>query len=186
MCFIEHYGPLFGINGTYQRTRSRPGSVYRAALAVYSNGSVLLAEGDAQSAQARLREAWMLCQQLEMPYESACVCVLLGQVCLWLDDRETARIHFEAARAVFERLEAAPALAQLERLTAGGGFDGALTRREREVLSLVAAGQSNRQIAAGPAISEHTVARHMSNIFNKLAVNSRAAASSYARAHKLI
>lgn len=159
---------------------------YLAATSAHGNGAVLLAEGETQAAQARLREAWMLWQQLEMPYESACVRVLLGQVCRRLDDRETARMHFEAARAVFERLEAAPALAQLERLTADAGSDGALTQREREVLALVAAGQSNRRIAAALAISEHTVARHMSNIFDKLGVNSRTAASTYAHTHKLI
>jgi len=159
---------------------------YLAAMSAHGNGAVLLAEGETQAAQARLREAWMLWQQLEMPYESACVRVLLGQVCRRLDDRETARMHFDAARVVFERLEAAPALAQLERLTAGADADGALTQREREVLALVAAGKSNRQIATALAISEHTVARHMSNIFDKLGVSSRTAASTYAQTHKLI
>jgi len=159
---------------------------YLAAASAQGNGAVLLAERETQAAQARLREAWMLWQQLEMPYESACVRVLLGQVCRRLDDRETARMHFDAARAVFERLEAAPALAQLERLTANADVDGTLTQREREVLALVAAGKSNRQIAAALAISEHTVARHMSNIFDKLGVSSRTAASTYAHTHRLI
>jgi len=159
---------------------------YLAATSAQSNGAVLLAEGETQAAQARLREAWMLWQQLEMPYESACVRVLLGQVCGRLDDHETARMHFDAARAVFERLEAAPALAQLDRLTADANSDGVLTQRERDVLALVAAGRSNRQIAAALAISEHTVARHMSNIFDKLGVSSRTAASTYAHTHKLI
>jgi DNA-binding CsgD family transcriptional regulator len=159
---------------------------YLAATSAHGNGAVLLAEGETQAAQARLREAWMLWQQLEMPYESACVRVLLGQICRRLDDRETARMHFDAAHAVFERLEAAPALAQLERLTVDADSDGALTQREREVLALVAAGKSNRRIAATLAISEHTVARHMSNIFDKLGVSSRTAASAYAHTHKLI
>jgi DNA-binding CsgD family transcriptional regulator len=159
---------------------------YLAAMSAHGDGAVLLAEGETQAAQARLREAWMLWQQLEMPYESACVRVLLGRVCRRLDDRETARMHFDAARAVFERLDAAPALAQLERSAADAESDGALTQREREVLALVAAGQSNRQIAAALAISEHTVARHMSNIFNKLDVSSRTAATTYAHTHKLI
>jgi len=159
---------------------------YLAAASAQGNGAVLLAERETQAAQARLREAWMLWQQPEMPYESACVRVLLGQVCRRLDDRETARMHFDAARAVFERLEAAPALAQLERLTANADVDGTLTQREREVLALVAAGKSNRQIAAALAISEHTVARHMSNIFDKLGVSSRTAASTYAHTHRLI
>jgi DNA-binding CsgD family transcriptional regulator len=159
---------------------------YLAAASAHSSGAVLLAEGETQAAQACLREAWMLWQQLEMPYESACVRVLLGQVCRRLDDRETARMHFDAARAVFQRLDAAPALAQLERLASDAESDGALTQREREVLALVAAGQSNRRIAAALAISEHTVARHLSNIFDKLGVNSRTAATTYAHTHKLI
>lgn len=159
---------------------------YLTATSARGDGAVLLAEDETQAAQARLREAWMLWQQLEMPYESACVRVLLGQVCRRLDDRETARMHFDAARAVFERLDAAPALAQLERVAADADSDSALTQREREVLALVAAGKSNRRIAAALAISEHTVARHMSNIFDKLGVNSRTAATTYAHTHKLI
>ena len=159
---------------------------YLAAASAHAEGAVLLAEGDAQAAQARLRQAWMLWQQLEMPYESAGVRVLLGEICRRLDDRDTARMHLDAARAVFERLEAAPALAALERSTAGGGAGGALTPREREVLALVAAGRSNREIAGKLAISEHTVARHVSNIFDKLGVGSRAAAGHYAHLHKLI
>ena len=158
-----------------------------AAAWAHAEGAVLLAEGDAQAAQARLREAWMLWQQLEMPYESACVRVLLGEACRALEDRETARMHLEAARAVFERLEAAPALAALERSSAqSGGAGAALSPREREVLALVAAGRSNREIAAKLAISEHTVARHVSNIFDKLGVGSRAAAGHYAHLHKLV
>jgi DNA-binding CsgD family transcriptional regulator len=159
---------------------------YLAAASAHSSGAVLLAEGETQAAQARLREAWMLWQQLEMPYEAACVRVLLAQVCRRLDDRETARMHFDAARAVLERLAAAPALAQLERVAMEAEPGGGLSQREREVLALVAAGRSNRQIATSLSISEHTVARHMSNIFDKLGVNSRTAATTYAHTHKLI
>jgi len=165
---------------------ARMNAPYLAAMSAQGDGAVLLAEGETRAAQARLREAWMLWQQLEMPYESACVRVLLAQVCRRLGDRETARMHFDAARAVFERLGAAPALAQLERLTADAASDGSLTRREREVLALVAAGQSNRRIAAALAISEHTVARHVSNIFDKLGVDSRTAAATYAHTRKLV
>jgi DNA-binding CsgD family transcriptional regulator len=157
-----------------------------AATSAHANGAVLFAEGDTQAAQAQLREAWTLWQQLEMPYESARVRVLLGEVCRQLGDRDTADMHFDAARAVLERLDAAPALAELERVAADGDSTGALTPREREVLALVAAGKSNREIAAGLAISEHTVARHISNIFDKLGVSSRTAASSYAHTHKLV
>ena len=64
--------------------------------------------------------------------------------------------------------------------------DGALSGREREVLALVVRGESNRQIAAALFLSEKTVARHVSNIFGKIGVNSRAAATSYAYQHGLV
>ncbi len=55
-----------------------------------------------------------------------------------------------------------------------------LTKREREVLSLVASGHTDRKVAEKLVISRRTVNRHMSNIFLKLAVPSRAAATAYA------
>jgi DNA-binding CsgD family transcriptional regulator len=168
-------------------TAAKMNAPYLTAISAHGSGAVLLAEGETRDAQTHLREAWMLWQQLGMPYESACVRVLLGQACRFrLDDREIAHMHFDAARAVFERLDALPALAQLERLAADAESESALTRREREVLVLVAAGHSNRRIAAALTISEHTVARHVSNIFDKFGVNSRAAATTYAHTHKLV
>jgi DNA-binding NarL/FixJ family response regulator len=61
-----------------------------------------------------------------------------------------------------------------------------LSRRELEVLRLVAAGNSNREIAAALVISEHTVARHVHNIFAKVGVSSRAGATAFAFAHDLV
>jgi DNA-binding NarL/FixJ family response regulator len=61
-----------------------------------------------------------------------------------------------------------------------------LTPREAQVLALVAAGKSNREIAADLTLSEHTVARHLQNIFAKLEVTSRTAAATYAMAHDLV
>jgi DNA-binding NarL/FixJ family response regulator len=95
-------------------------------------------------------------------------------------------MHFDAARTVFERLDAAPALDRLKRIETDVVSNSGLTPREREVLALVAAGKSNRRIASALDISEHTVARHVSNIFDKLGVNSRAAATTYAHTRKLI
>ena len=123
-----------------------------------------------------------------MPYEAARVRVLIGRVCRRLGDHETASMHFDAADGVFRQLGAAPDMVELEHLmaTRAAGPIGALTSREREVLSLVAAGGTNRQIAAALDISEHTVARHLSNIFDKLGVTSRTAASAFAHRHKLV
>jgi len=167
-------------------TATQMNTPYLAAMSAHGKGAVQFAEGDMQNAEANLREAWMLWQQLEMPFESARVRVLLGQVCRQLGDPDTARMHFDAARAVFERLEARPALAELDRVETNPESASKLSARELEVLTQVAAGKSNRDIAAELAISEHTVARHISNIFDKLGVNSRTAASTYAHTHKLI
>ncbi|WP_119459469.1 LuxR family transcriptional regulator [Rhodospirillaceae bacterium SYSU D60014] len=158
------------------------------ATSAQATGAVLFAEGKMKAALALLREAWAIWQQLGTPYESARVRVLIGRVCQRLDDHETARMHFDAAHSVFGQLGAAPDLVELERLmaTRGAGPFSALTDREREVLSLVAAGETNRQIATAVGISEHTVARHLSNIFDKLGVTSRTAASTFAHKHKLV
>jgi DNA-binding CsgD family transcriptional regulator/tetratricopeptide (TPR) repeat protein len=158
------------------------------ATSAQTAGTVLFAEGKMKAALALLREAWATWQQLEMPYESARVRVLIGQVCQRLGDHETARMHLHAARSVFGQLGAAPDLVELERLigTRSTGPVDALTDREREVLSLVASGETNRQIATTLGISEHTIARHLSNIFDKLGVTSRTAASAFAHKYKLV
>ena len=147
---------------------------------------MLLAEGDAQAAQARLREAWMLWQQLEMPYESACVRVLLGEACR----RSTTRKPRACTSRPRAPCSSASRRARARRARAIDG--GAAAPRARSpgasarCWRCVAAGRSNRQIAAKLAISEHTVARHVSNIFDKLGVGSRAAAGHYAHLHKLV
>ncbi len=61
-----------------------------------------------------------------------------------------------------------------------------MTARELEVLKLVASGMTNRKIASRLSISEKTVARHISNIFVKLDLSSRAAATAYAYEHELV
>jgi DNA-binding CsgD family transcriptional regulator len=158
------------------------------ATATQASGAVLFAEGELQAALALLREAWAIWQQLEAPYEGARVRILIGRVCQQLGDLETARMHFDAAHSILENLGATPDLVELDRLmdTREAGSFGVLTDREREVLSLVAAGKTNQQIAMALGISKHTVARHLSNIFNKLGVTSRTAASTFAHKYKLV
>jgi DNA-binding NarL/FixJ family response regulator len=91
-----------------------------------------------------------------------------------------------AARQVFRELGAEPDLAGAEMpLEAIRISESPLSPRELGVLKLVASGQTNRQIAAKLHISEKTVARHISNIFNKLDLSSRAAATAYAYQHGL-
>jgi DNA-binding CsgD family transcriptional regulator len=157
------------------------------AVAAHTIGAVLLAGGDAEAALVPLREAWTIWQNLDAPYEAARVRVLIGRACQQLGDTDTAKLHLDAAATVFERLGAAPDLARLRGdAPPAGGAVAELSKRERQVLALVASGKTNRQIAAKLGISEHTVARHLSNIFDKLGVNSRTAASAIAFQHDLV
>jgi DNA-binding CsgD family transcriptional regulator len=158
------------------------------AVSAHATGAVLLAEGDVREALAVLRHAWKAWQELEAPYEAARVRVLVGLACRRLGDEDTAQMELDAARWVFQQLGAAPDLARVDRLSGAPASKtaGGLTAREVQVLRLVAAGRSNRAIAADLVISEHTVARHVQNIFIKLDVASRTAAAAFAFGHDLV
>lgn len=151
-------------------------------------GAVELAGGDARAALAPLRRAFDGWQRAEAPYEAARVRVLLGLACIALGDDEGGRMELDAARPVFERLGAAPDLARVERLAANDSSPRprGLTPRELEVLRLIAAGKTNKAVAAELSLSERTIDRHLSNIFAKLDVSSRAAATAYAYRHDLV
>ena len=125
---------------------------------------------------------------LEAPYEAARVRVLIGLASRALGDEDTGRMDLDAAREVFRQLGAAPDGARIEELlrTAAPRAAGRLTARELQVLGLVATGKSNRAIAGDLMISEKTVARHVSNIFTKLGVSSRSAATAYAYRNGLV
>jgi DNA-binding CsgD family transcriptional regulator len=151
-------------------------------------GSVQLAEGDAPAALVSLRRAWKAWHELDAPYDEARTRVLVGLACRALGDEDTATLELEAARSTFARLGADPdrdRVASLLRETPERDTHG-LTPRELEVLRLVAAGSSNRQIAEALVVSEHTVARHVQNILVKLRVPSRTAATAYAFEHDLV
>ncbi|MDP8962344.1 MAG: helix-turn-helix transcriptional regulator, partial [Actinomycetota bacterium] len=139
-------------------------------------------------ALAVLRRAWQLWQELEAPYEGARVRVLVGVACRVLGDEEAAALEFESAREAFVRLGAALELTRLDGLMwpAPPRPAHGLTPRELEVLRLVAAGRTNKAIAAQLVVSERTVDRHVSNILAKLGVASRAAATACAYEHELV
>lgn len=159
------------------------------ATAQYACALVQLAEGDANAALASLRQAWRVWHELDVPYEAARTRLHIGLACRALGDQETAHLEFDAAQSTFERLGAKPDQRRAERLlgkTTPTALPGGLTGREAEVLGLVAAGKSNRQIAAELFLSEKTVGRHLNNIFLKIGVTSRAAATAYAYENKLV
>jgi DNA-binding NarL/FixJ family response regulator len=153
------------------------------ARAAEAQGAVLLAEDGPAAAISHLRRALELWTRLEMPYDAARVRVRIGDACRQLGDEAARSMEHDAARETFLRLGARPAL---ERLDSAVARDGVLTPREVEVLRLVAAGHTNRAIAATLVLSEKTVARHLSNIYAKLGIGSRAAATAYAYDHRLV
>jgi len=158
------------------------------AMSAHARGAVCLAEGDAREALVALRRAAEIWQRLGAPYESARARVLVGVACETLGDVDATTLEMEAARGVFAELGAAPDLERVGAQPAAGAGAGThgLTGRELEVLRLLAAGRSNRAIAEELVISEHTVARHLQNIFAKLGVSSRTAAGAFAFEHDLV
>jgi DNA-binding CsgD family transcriptional regulator len=158
-------------------------SAMLSGIVAHARGAVALAGGDPQAALLALREAQQIWLDLDAPYEVARSRALAAQGCAALGDTEAAALELEAACAVFRQLGAAPDLARVEaRPRERHGLSG----RELEVLRLVAAGKSNREIAAELVISEHTVARHVQNIYAKLHLSSRAAATAFAFEHDLV
>jgi DNA-binding NarL/FixJ family response regulator len=159
---------------------------YLHALAGHATGAVLLAEGDPRAAMTELRAAQSSWRDLGAPHQEARVRVLIGVACRELGDGDSAELEFEAAKHVLEELGAAPDLERLARLAGSAPAQGPLSRRESEVLTLIAAGKTNRAIAAELFISEKTVARHVSNIFMKLRLSSRSEATAYAYKQGLV
>jgi DNA-binding CsgD family transcriptional regulator len=157
------------------------------AMAAHSRAAVALAAGDPHSGLAAARRAAETWHGLGAPYEAARARVLVGLACRSLGDEDTAALELDAARGVFAQLGAVPDVARVDALISSAGplDTHGLTARELEVLRLVAAGKSNREIASALVISERTVARHLQNIFAKLRVSSRGAAGAFAFEHGL-
>jgi len=158
------------------------------ASAAQASGALALARGDAAAAMAPLRCALDIWHEVEAPYEAACTQVLIASACRAMGDKDGAAMGLAAARSTFECLGAATDVRHIDQLA--GAADrrppGALSRRELQVLRLLATGKTNKAIAAELFLSEKTVNRHTSNIFDKLDVRSRAAATAYAYEHRLL
>jgi DNA-binding CsgD family transcriptional regulator len=161
-------------------------STLLGALVGHARGAVDLAAGDARGALTALRAASRAWQELGVPYEAARVRVLLGLACRRLGDADSAKLELEAARETFAALAATPDVSRVDALLGRTDDGHGLTARELEVLRLVAAGETNRAIAARLVLSERTVDRHVSNIFAKLGASSRTAATAYAYRHGLV
>lgn len=146
------------------------------AWADEARGAVLLAEGHAAEAVPLLSAATGRLSQMDAPYDAARAAVLLSEALAATGDAEAAQVHQRAALDAFARLGVPSPFAPRTIQRPPGG----LTSREAEVLSGVARGASNREVAAALSISEATVRRHLANIYAKLGVGSRTAAAAWA------
>ena len=144
------------------------------AMAAGARGAVLLAAGDAEQALPVLRDACRRWHDLDAPREVAAACVRLAEAYRALGDEVSAAAEARRAEEANARLPIPPSSEEAP---------GGLSRREREVLALVAEGRSNREIAQRLFISDRTVGRHLTNIYNKLGVTSRTQAARYAHDH---
>jgi DNA-binding CsgD family transcriptional regulator len=175
--------------GELSNIASRIGAGLLQAASAHATGALLLAQRDIAGASMSLRHAWEIWRDLEMPYEEAQTCVLLAAVCEKRGDEDGRRLELETARRLFKQLAAESCLARIaeqsERASSHQRI-GSLSEREAQVLRLLAAGKTNRAIADELFISEKTVARHVSNIFDKLGVSSRTGATAWAFQHNLI
>jgi DNA-binding NarL/FixJ family response regulator len=158
----------------------RQSSPVVTALAAQAGAELDLAKGSPESALAALRSALRTWLDERAPYLEARARVLVANACRALGDVESSGRELETARAIFDQLGAGPDLAKIT------GGDGVLTSRELEVLRLLATGATNKAIAAKLVLSERTVDRHVSNIFSKLGLSTRAAATAYAFSRQLV
>ena len=167
---------------------ARRGVPFLRALSSRALGAVLLAEDNARSALAELRQSWSIWCELQAPYEASRARLLIALACRKLGDDDNAVLEITAARQTFQQLGATLELSRADALLSKDvrQAPGPLTERELQVLRLVASGMTNREIARKLNISEKTVARHLSNIFTKLDLSSRTAATAYAYDHNLV
>lgn len=163
------------------------GSSGLAGAAARASGALVLAEGRAADALPVLLEAARVWRDCGARHDTASVQVLLARAYRALGDIDSAALELDAADATFAELGAVPDRAAVAALrTPGVARRSGLTARELDVLACLAAGRTNREIAAALVISEKTVGRHLSNIFGKLGVTSRTAATAYAYEHGLV
>lgn len=144
------------------------------AMAAGARGALLLAEGRGEEALPVLRDACRRWHDLSAPYEIAGTCTRLAEAYRALGDEASAVAEDARAGEAWERLGAP---------RPGSPAPEGLSRRECEVLTLVSEGRSNREIGEQLFISDRTVGRHLTNIYNKLGVTSRTQAARYAIEH---
>ncbi|BBX04701.1 helix-turn-helix transcriptional regulator [Mycolicibacterium moriokaense] len=150
------------------------------AWALHYRGAVLVKQGTPAEALPLLQEALRRYRTTQRRYEMAQVCEWMALARQGASDSAGAAADRANAESIYRELGAQPCQATDAELPGG------LTKREVEVLGLIASGASNRDVAKQLFISEKTVGRHLANIFVKLDVSSRTAAAAWAHENKVL
>ena len=162
----------------YQGNATRLGRVSGLAAAARLRGLLAAARGDAEGAVAQLERAAALHEDVPMPLERGRTLLALGAAHRRAKSKRSAREALERACRLFDATEAAvwaaSANAELGRIGGRAPSGGELTPSERRVAALVAEGRTNRETAAALFVSERTVEGHLSRVYAKLGVRSRA------------
>ncbi|NOK59076.1 MAG: hypothetical protein GFH27_549349n71 [Chloroflexi bacterium AL-W] len=188
---MDHITVLFNLIEPYINRSSE--NIFIHTQFTYTQGMLAAKQKRYVEAIQHFRQALTQWQAMELPYEEAQTRQRLAKCLFQIDDSDAtieAQQELAAAHAIFERLGAPldlmanEAIAQRfdtkRRSRVPRGRTNGLTRRERQVIALIAQGLSNREIAETLVISEKTAEVHVSNILGKLHFTSRAQAAAYA------
>lgn len=155
-----------------------------------AEGLVAAAAGRHEDARRGLTDAAYLLERNNAGYEAARARLELARVLVEEGRTADAKVAATRARDAFVAMDARLHAEACDKVLAGlsqrSGRKAGLTKREREVLGLVANGKTDKEIAATLGISEHTVHRHVSNILTKTGQSSRAAAVAHAAREGMI
>ncbi|MGI8983267.1 MAG: LuxR C-terminal-related transcriptional regulator [Acidimicrobiales bacterium] len=160
------------------------GSDYLKAVACATEARVLLARNEEVAALRRAGQAVEGFRALGLRYDEARAREVRGMAARMIHQDDAAKLELTSAYDALRSLGAEPDVRRVGALL--GAPPSPLSFREIEVLRLVARGHTNKVVAAELIVSEHTVARHLSNIYTKLGVSSRSAATAFAYEHSLI
>jgi ATP/maltotriose-dependent transcriptional regulator MalT len=165
---------------------ARLGTRYLRGRARLVTGEVAESRGDHEEARRNLEDALDLFAECAAPYEAALARLGLSRTLASLGRTDVAAAEAERASADFAKLGATRDASRAGGPRPGAAGVGELTLREREVLTLVAQGLSDGEIAERLVVSPHTVHRHVANVRTKLGLPSRAAAGAYATREGLL